>query len=180
MSSTRVRAIAASALIVSFVAGSLPLLRILRSNAPQGPRAHLPAGRVYDFGEIEEGESIKRVFPIENIGSDTLRILNVATGCGCTSANVNATEINPGENAEIEICYNGRRVRERESLVALVQTNDAENPYLEFMLTGFVQYKVFWYPNSLSFFGESGHVLEPKQIIFTAPRNCWTTHGVSY
>jgi hypothetical protein len=170
MIGVRARAVAAGTLILLFTVGFVLLVHVLASNAFGKPRVRLPAGRTYDFGEVEEGEMVRHTFPIENIGSKVLRILKVSTGCGCTGAKMDTMALNPGKKAEIEVSYNGRRVRDRESLIALVQTNDKANPYVEFTLTGFVRYKVFWYPSSVSFFGEQGQALAPKQIIFTPPR----------
>ena len=134
-----------------------------------GPKAHLPEGWTYDFGEISEGEEIKHTFTIENIGTETLKILNVTTGCGCTRAQAKKTEIGPGESSEIQITYRARRVKYRDTVASYVKTNEPENPLLEFVLTGFVRYKVFWFPDSVSFFGKSGSTHVAREVKFSTP-----------
>jgi len=135
-----------------------------------GPKVHLPEGRRYDFGEIPEDEKIEHIFTIKNIGRETLKILKVTTGCGCTRAQASKTEIEPGESGEIEVIYRARRVRYRDTVASYVKTNDPENPLLELVLTGFVRYNVFWFPESVSFFGKPGSIHMPKEVKFSGPR----------
>ena len=170
MRSSDVRIAVVGVLAGCVITGTVIIFFALNADGPRGPIAHVPDGRLYDFGEIQEGDSIRHVFSIQNTGTEALKILRVATGCGCTSARTNKTEVKPGGNAEIEVTYTGRRIKDRESVSALVETNDLTNPFLEFIIAGFVRYKVFWYPESVSFFGQSGSVFEPKQVVFMAPK----------
>jgi len=60
----------------------------------------------FDLGDINPDNG-KRVetFYVKNTGSDVLKILSVSTSCGCTEANVESEEINPGEQTKLTVTY---------------------------------------------------------------------------
>ena len=71
---------------------------------------------------------MSHVFWIKSTGKDTLRILEVKPGCGCTKAPVKKREISPNDSTELEIIYSsGRRIGEsvKHPLLTL-NTNPAE------------------------------------------------------
>lgn len=57
---------------------------------------------LYDFGEVEKGTVVEGKFRLYNGGNAILKFLNVAPGCGCTSAIVKKDILYPGESTELE------------------------------------------------------------------------------
>ena len=94
----------------------------------------------FDLGDINPDNG-KRVetFYVKNTGSDVLKILSVSTSCGCTEANVESEEINPGEQTKLTVTYDpsvhpdlvGKIKR-----VVYVQSNDPLNEEVELELIG--------------------------------------------
>lgn len=62
--------------------------------------------KIYDFGLVMEGEKPTHLFEFENIGDDTLRIVNVRPSCGCTAPNWPEQPFGPGESDDIRVTYN--------------------------------------------------------------------------
>jgi len=71
--------------------------------APQAAPADGPApliempARSHDFGRIYERWDVTHVFVVENSGDADLAISNLATSCGCTTAELSSSVIPPGE-----------------------------------------------------------------------------------
>jgi len=61
----------------------------------------------YDYGLIKEEDGPKKGrYNLTNIGDDTLRILSVRPGCGCTASEYTKTPIPPGGQGYIDATYN--------------------------------------------------------------------------
>ena len=56
-----------------------------------------------ELGTLELGESVKRTVKIRNTGNNPLFITDVITSCDCVKANVSASAVQPGKDAEIRI-----------------------------------------------------------------------------
>ncbi len=62
----------------------------------------------YDFGKISFGKPASYSIEITNISKDTVTLINVRPGCGCTTPNFKANQkMAPGQNAQIQITFNG-------------------------------------------------------------------------
>ena len=112
----------------------------------------------YDWGEIKiNGGNTEKVFLIKNTGTGPLKLSGVSTSCMCTIAQVIIDgkespffamhqksswvgEIPAGKEAELKIVFDpafhgpsgvGQMIRQ-----IVVETNDKDNPQLEFMLKG--------------------------------------------
>lgn len=111
-----------------------------------------PDGQVFDFGSIPEGATLRHTFRIVNVGSRPLNIRKVLPGCGCTQAAVTINRISPGTTGELKITYRSRSVSHREAIPVVIETDDPQEPAIEFVVTGYVRLAVFWYPRSISFY----------------------------
>jgi len=61
---------------------------------------------VINFGKIkEDGGKVSRTFFFSNVGTDTLKLLNVKPGCGCTTADWTKSPILPGQKGYILAQY---------------------------------------------------------------------------
>lgn len=62
----------------------------------------------YDFGKISFGQPATYTIEINNISKDTLTLIHVRPGCGCTTPNFKANQkMAPGQNAQVQITFNG-------------------------------------------------------------------------
>ena len=113
----------------------------------------------YDWGNINYGDDATKVFTIKNNGSDVLKLTNIKTSCACTKAQViiddkvspyfgmHTTsswvgEIASGKEAKLTVIFDSdfhgpTGVGPMERLIS-VETNDLQNPNLEFSLKGVV------------------------------------------
>lgn len=116
-----------------------------------------------DFKNIKYGKKLEARFPIENKGIKDLQIGNMATSCMCTTAHleINGNQegpsfgmkgmsnisdwkgtIKPGEKAEIvavfDTAYHGPTGVGPQPRTVSLETNDPDNPYVEFNFTSVV------------------------------------------
>lgn len=61
---------------------------------------------IWNFGEIVEGDIIKKTFKFTNTGKAPLQIIGTDASCGCARPTVPFLDIAPGESNEIGITYN--------------------------------------------------------------------------
>lgn len=62
----------------------------------------------FDFGNVPQDVRISHVFWLKSIGDDSLEIVNVIPGCGCTRAPLDKNRIAAGDSARMEIIFNTR------------------------------------------------------------------------
>ncbi len=62
--------------------------------------------KLWNFGEITEGEIITHVYYLKNTGDHNLLIRNIESGCGCTTVEYDKVPIPPGKEGKIEIAFN--------------------------------------------------------------------------
>jgi hypothetical protein len=60
----------------------------------------------YDFGQINEGESVVYDFKFTNTGKGPLIVSNASATCGCTVPDYPKEPINPGESGNIHVVFN--------------------------------------------------------------------------
>ncbi len=109
-------------------------------SAPGEPRVQVFPPR-YDFGEVPYTE-VTATLRLVNAGDAPLVVEGVSTSCGCTEAEVSRKVIPPGEEAELRISFDPRRMGTRvEGKVyreVYVLTNDPQNPELVVPVTAVV------------------------------------------
>jgi len=62
--------------------------------------------KIFDFGEITEGDIIKHNFTFTNNGKSNLSIEKATASCGCTKPSFPFIDIKPGETGYIGVTYN--------------------------------------------------------------------------
>ncbi len=97
----------------------------------------------YDFGDIQYKDIVSRGFKIKNTGNAVLSITRVATSCGCTTAKVVKTTLEPGEETELEVIYNsglmtGGHGKGQQERIIYIKSNDPVNPQIEALIYGTV------------------------------------------
>ena len=62
--------------------------------------------KIWNFGDISEGEIVTHTWYFKNSGEHSLVIKNIDTGCGCTTVTYDKKPIEPGKEVKIEIAFN--------------------------------------------------------------------------
>tara|TARA_B100000768_G_C11118311_1_gene306325 strand:- start:208 stop:660 length:453 start_codon:yes stop_codon:yes gene_type:complete len=77
----------------------------------------------FDFGELNQNESISTDFLIKNIGNAPLLVRSVKGSCGCTVAEWPKELIEVGESAKIKVTFNSGTKRGRQNKTVTLVTN---------------------------------------------------------
>jgi hypothetical protein len=122
------------------------------------PKIYFPNGIIHNWGIVNEGELVKHSFVFENRGKNILKVIKVMPTCSCMTSIPSKSILQPGESSEIVVGYKGRIVplKKEESLEVVVVTNDPDNPYIKLLMKCVVHSKVFWFPNTISFYSKHG------------------------
>lgn len=114
-----------------------------------GPGALRIENNLVDFGRVEDGEVVTIRYDIENTAGHPVRILQVATGCGCTTAEGNPEVIPAGESASLtfEFATAGRVGPNRQSIA--VYTDDPARAQYQLTYQGTVYSPFSFDPPSL-------------------------------
>lgn len=127
--------------------------------ASQNAKAEAPE-KTFDWGNIPyNGEKATKTFTIKNSGIGVLQLSGIKTSCTCTKAQVSIDgktspyfsmhassawigEVAPGKEAQLTVIFDQAfhgptGVGSIERLIS-VETNDVQNPKLEFSLKGVV------------------------------------------
>jgi hypothetical protein len=76
---------------------------------PNGPQIQFDTTAI-DFGTIDQGSDPFRVVMFTNTGKKPLHITTCKGSCGCTVPQCPTTAIMPGEQAELKVRYDTKRV----------------------------------------------------------------------
>ena len=77
----------------------------------------------FDFGELNQNESISTDFLIKNIGNAPLLVRSVKGSCGCTVAEWPKELIEVGESAKIKVTFNSGTKSGRQNKTVTLVTN---------------------------------------------------------
>ena len=82
---------------------------------------------IFDFGVIQEGESVKTTFKFKNVGKTPLIIKDATATCGCTVPEYPTTPIKPGEEGTITVVFNSLgKLGMQDKVVTLVSNANPE------------------------------------------------------
>ncbi|MCB0558116.1 MAG: DUF1573 domain-containing protein [Lewinellaceae bacterium] len=92
----------------------------------------------YDFGEVDEGAVVVHTFQFTNTGKAPLLISSARSTCGCTVPDWPKEPIPPGENGKIEVKFNtrGKKNKQTKPVTIVANTYPATS---KIFLQGFVQ-----------------------------------------
>lgn len=91
---------------------------------------------VWEFGRIPEGSVVSHVYRIKNIGTDTLKITEVKTNCGCAKAPLSKWAVASGDSAEIEFIFAAGMYEGEEVKSASISSNDTSLSQVRIYLSG--------------------------------------------
>ena len=77
----------------------------------------------YNFGTVNEGETVKTTFIVTNTGKGDLVITNAQASCGCTVPVWPKKPITPGKTGEIQVSFNTNGKPNRQSKSITLTTN---------------------------------------------------------
>ena len=77
----------------------------------------------YDFGTIQEGKVVERVFNFTNNGQAPLVISNITASCGCTSPDWTKSPVQPGETGFVKVVFNSAAKSGAQSPTVTIQAN---------------------------------------------------------
>ncbi len=81
----------------------------------------------YDFGKMQQGESVTHDFVLKNIGEADLIISAAKGSCGCTVPQWPKTPIAQGEEATIKVTYNSAGKKGKQNKTVTLVTNAIPN-----------------------------------------------------
>jgi hypothetical protein len=84
-----------------------------------------------DLGTIYGGVKKTGTITLKNIGSDTLRIISVQPGCGCTAIKQPKAFLLPGESDIVELEFNSAGSRGKVEKHLSINTNDPTSRYVD-------------------------------------------------
>ena len=94
----------------------------------------------FDFGEVNEGETVTHVYEFKNTGKVPLVISNARSTCGCTVPKWPNDPIPPGESGQIEVKFNTQNKKNKQTKPITITANTYPSA-TKVYLTGFVNPK---------------------------------------
>lgn len=104
----------------------------------QAPKVEI-AKKVWDFGEIKQGDKVTHAFVVRNNGKSELIIRKVKASCGCTAIKPSKTVLSPGETTEVVAEFNSAHKTGRQNKSVTIVTNDPKSTTLMLRITGNVK-----------------------------------------
>lgn len=92
-----------------------------------------------NFGEVTQGQVADLKFEFTNTGDSVLTIQQVRATCGCTVAQLDKKEYQPGETGVIPVRFFSRGYSGRVIKTMVVVSSDSESPKTRLQLTGMVR-----------------------------------------
>jgi len=87
--------------------------------------------KVYNFGEIKEGEKVSTIFLLKNKGDSDLIINDIRVSCGCTAVLLSSKIIEPGKTAELKVTFDSKGFKGEIRKSIYVHSNDTRHPIIQ-------------------------------------------------
>lgn len=124
----------------------LPVLFALAApDVDSAPRISLSASE-WNFGEVWEGDRVRKSFTIRNDGDAPLRIKTIRTSCTCTTAELRTDRLLPGESVDVTILLHTKKRQGSIATTVVIESNDPQAGSTKFEVRGTVK-KLFEYKN---------------------------------
>jgi hypothetical protein len=95
---------------------------------------------VIDYGKIDKGSDGAKVFIFKNIGDQPIIINKIQSSCGCTVPKKPEKPIMPGEDGEIKVSYDTKRVGGFSKSITIM--SNAKNPRKIIRIKGIVNKEI--------------------------------------
>jgi len=107
-------------------------LAVMSQTAWSGPKVSIPDA-TFNFGKVPQNVKISKTYWVKSVGDDTLRILTLVPGCGCTQIPLHDSVLAPGDSVDFEVQFNTGSYRGFVTKKPYLTTNaGSENVYVEF------------------------------------------------
>jgi rhodanese-related sulfurtransferase len=118
--------------------------------AVQGPQISCDEPN-YDFGTVDNQNTIEHTFIIKNTGDTTLEITQVKPACGCTVAELTEKMVPPGGISHVtaKLALQGRSGLQSKSIT--IFSNDPQNPQYHVSINGTAAQSIQVTPDRLMF-----------------------------
>lgn len=117
---------------------------------PEAPAAEAPAPAAveggtpklvvaapeYNFGKVDNAETVECDFVLKNGGTGMLKIENVRASCGCTTTALPKNDIAPNEEVSLHAVLNLKGRQGPQTKAITVTSNDPETPSFQLRITG--------------------------------------------
>jgi hypothetical protein len=94
--------------------------------------------RLWDFGQVKQGEVLRHKFVLKNETKGTLNIKEINTSCACTASEVKKRTLSPGESTTIEVLFKTKGYSGMVQQFIYVHTDNLENPVIKFTVKAVV------------------------------------------
>jgi len=109
------------------------MVLIAFSAAAEGPMiVSMPSA--LDLGTMEQNQIKKDILILRNAGDAPLIITDIKTTCGCTVAEPEKNELDPGETTQVNVTFDSKKWEGKQLKLIKVYSNDPINPVLEIAL----------------------------------------------
>ena len=100
----------------------------------------------WDYGYAPQNTALSHSYWIKNAGDDTLNIIDVKPGCGCTKAPIQKNKLAGGDSTIVELIFNTRAVSGKVTKNARITSSDSSraNVTIDFSAS------IFTNPDTLS------------------------------
>ncbi len=126
--------------------------------------------RVYNFGEMDNGNKVEHDFIVRNTGDAELTITAVKTSCGCTAAKPEKNKLAPGEEAAIHTTLSLRGRQGKQKKTVTVSSNDPKQPKYLLTIEGQAIAAILTHPLAANFRDIDGSVAHTQTIELTAKK----------
>lgn len=91
---------------------------------------------IFNFGEINEGESKSYKFTFKNEGKSDLVIRKLKSSCGCAVAKMDSRIIKAGQSSVINVTFNSKGKSGKQHKTITIITNDPKKPKVTLRVKG--------------------------------------------
>jgi hypothetical protein len=125
----------------------------------------------WDYGNVPQNSALTHDYWIRNMGNDTLKIIDVRPGCGCTTAPIQKKTLAPGDSTIVALVFNTKTSSGRVSKNARITSNDTSQASLTIDFAA----NIVAAPDTFSAIR-----LDPHQMVFSkdAARNTITVENL--
>ncbi|OGU96047.1 MAG: hypothetical protein A2475_01125 [Ignavibacteria bacterium RIFOXYC2_FULL_35_21] len=119
------------------------------------PKLKIECGDTYNWGNVKEKDSpLKAKVKLYNVGTDSLKIMNVKPTCGCTTAPLDKNVLGPGDSATLDIKLTISGISGALHKTINIKSNDSLKPNAVLHLRAEVEVPVTFYPSKFFAFGQ--------------------------
>ena len=102
------------------------------------PAIEIPE-KVFNFGEIMQGDKVEHKFKVINSGKSNLILRKIKASCGCTTIKPDKMELTPGESIYITAIFNSAHKKGRQNKSITIISNDPKSTNILLRVSGNVK-----------------------------------------